>query len=125
MSLQIEVIERTKGVIVASFSGSLDSNTYQELLDKVIPALNAQAQVLVLDMEALEYISSMGISAVLKAKKAVEEKRGTFIMVNLQPQIKAVFEIVKALPSMRVFRSLEEADGYLTEMQRRARLREG
>ena len=34
-------------------------------------------------------------------------------MVNLQPQIKKVFDIVKALPDQQIFSSLEEMDGIL------------
>jgi hypothetical protein len=38
--------------------------------------------------------------------------------MNLQPQIKKVFEIINALPSLQVFATIEELDNYLTEMQR-------
>ncbi|NLI33918.1 MAG: hypothetical protein GX422_14245 [Deltaproteobacteria bacterium] len=39
-------------------------------------------------------------------------------MMNLQPQIKRVFEIINALPSLQIFSSIQELDDYLTEMQR-------
>ena len=40
-------------------------------------------------------------------------------MTALRPQIKKVFDIMNALPSMNVFASEEEADSYLAEMQKR------
>jgi anti-anti-sigma regulatory factor len=42
---------------------------------------------------------------------------GKFLMVNLQPQIKKVFEIIKALDGMNVFKDQAEMDEYLTAMQ--------
>jgi hypothetical protein len=47
-----------------------------------------------------------------------------FLMVNLQPQIKKVFDIAQALPGEAVFSSVEEADEYFDAMQKKA-LEEG
>ena len=41
--------------------------------------------------------------------------------MNLQPQIRKVFDIIQALPSLNVFESVEELDQYLAEMQRKVR----
>jgi hypothetical protein len=42
-------------------------------------------------------------------------------LTNRQPQIVKVFEIVKALPDLRVFETDEEMDGYLRTMQDKSR----
>jgi anti-anti-sigma factor len=70
-------------------------------------------------MNGVTYISSAGVRVILKAKKRLAQNAGSFFMLNLQPQIKKVFEIINALPSLNVFQNIEELDNYLTEMQRR------
>ncbi|MGD2270109.1 MAG: hypothetical protein PVI06_06895 [Desulfobacterales bacterium] len=40
--------------------------------------------------------------------------------MNLQPQIKKVFDIINALPSMQIFASIEELDEYLDAIQKKA-----
>jgi hypothetical protein len=42
-------------------------------------------------------------------------------LTNLQPQIRKVFEIIQALPSLNIFESVEELDRYLAAMQRKVR----
>ena len=42
-------------------------------------------------------------------------------IVNAQPAVLKVFEIVKALPNDQVFASQAELDAYLERMQHRAR----
>ena len=121
--MTIKVYEREEGVFVVSLAGSLDSATYGELEDQVAPFLMETTRALIFDLKQLEYISSMGVSVILKAKKGIESFGNSFLMINMQPQIKTVFEIVKALPAIALFENLEEADAYLTEMQRRARER--
>ena len=60
----------------------------------------------------------MGLSVLFKARKRMEELSGVFMMVNLQQQIKKVFEVIKALPDMKIFTSMDEADAYLDKIQR-------
>jgi anti-sigma B factor antagonist len=120
MSLNVKWVEKQPGVFVVSLFGSLDTTSHI-ILEKRMDYLIADnsATVITLDMGGVEYISSMGIRAVLKARKDLDRRGGTLLMANLQPQIKKVFEIINALPSMQIFASIEELDSYLTEMQRK------
>ena len=100
--------------------GRLDTHTYGEL-DRVLAPLLADAGVttLVLDLGQLEYISSAGIRSIFKARKALAARDGKVLVVDPQPQIKKVFDMVKAVPMSEIFASTEEADAYLDAMQRK------
>ena len=117
MSLKVNEKRKPGDVYVFTISGSIDSDTYRLLDDRVMPILNAGAKVVIFDMEGVEYISSMGLNTIFKVQRSLDKTSGTFAMTNLQPQIKKVLEIVKALPSMKVFESIEEADEYLYKIQ--------
>jgi len=119
MSLTVMCAEKQPGVFLVSPFGSLDTTTHT-ILEKQIDFLIADnaATVITLDMTGVEYISSMGVRVVLKARRDLDRRKGRLMMVNLQPQIKKVFEIINALPSLQIFSSIEELDNYLTEMQR-------
>ena len=54
-----------------------------------------------------------------KARKALAARAGKVLVVNLQPQIRKVFDIVKAVPVSDVFASVAELDAYLDAMQRK------
>ena len=114
---KIEVVNKKPGFFVISIFGSLDSEHYLELEEKAMAVIGPVAKIVMLDIAELSYISSMGISALLKIKKAVEQNQGKFMLVNPQPQVRKVFEIIKALPLETIFRSVEEADVYLSRIQ--------
>ncbi|MBA4393546.1 MAG: anti-sigma factor antagonist [Desulfobacca sp.] len=119
MSLTIRSTEKIPGVFILYPVGRLDSNSYSVLEKKIDYLLGVgQARHLTLDMTGVDYISSMGVRVVLKAHKDLKQKGGLLSMMNLQPQIEKVFEIIKALPSMRIYNSIQELDDYLTEMQK-------
>ena len=71
------------------------------------------------DLKDLTYISSAGVRVFVVVKKALKATGGTVALTNLQPQIRKVFEIIQALPSMNLFESVEELDRYLAAIQRK------
>ena len=74
---------------------------------------------LVLDLAGLNYISSAGIRSIFKARKALTARNGKLLVVNPQPQIQKVFDVVKAVPMSDIFTSVAEADAYLDMVQRK------
>ncbi|NII52945.1 STAS domain-containing protein [Luteibacter sp. SG786] len=100
--------------------GRLDAATYaafDEALRDVTPLLD-NGGTLVIDLSALEYISSAGLRSLAQLRKQVHDRDGRTLLVNPQPQVKKVFDIVKAVPVAEVFASVGELDQYLDHMQR-------
>ena len=119
MSLNVLVSSRKTGVYVVKPQGRLDSGTYLMLEKKIDSLLESATRVLILDMADLDYISSAGVRVIFKVKKGLSASGGQLMMANLKPQIRKVFEIINALPSMSVFKNIEEADAYLDAMQKK------
>ena len=121
MPLKVKSALQRPGVTVISPIGSIDGNTYSILEEKVDDILQRPPDVIIFDMEFADYISSKGIRVLLKTKKALKKTNGKMVFMNLQPQIKKVFDILKAIPTLKVFASIEELDNYLDVMQKAAR----
>lgn len=119
MSLDIDIHEAPVGAQTVVLRGTLDSDTTPELEARLEPVLNSGVLTVVFDLADLEYISSAGLGVLFRAKTTMDAKRGRVLLLHLQPQVKKVFEIVKAIPTMAIFRDQKELDDYLFEMQRR------
>jgi anti-anti-sigma factor len=102
-----------------ALQGRLDTNTYAELDRQLAPILASDIDSLVLDLAGLEYISSAGVRSIFKARKALAARQGKVLVLNPQPQIRKVFDVVKAVPLNEIFTSVEEMDRYLDAMQRK------
>jgi anti-anti-sigma factor len=102
--------------------GRLDSDTAPDLdrvLDQVLA--NQSLRRVVFDLGDLEYLSSAGIRCFIRARKSVEPRGGKVVVVNPQPAVQKVLDIVKAIPPGGLFNTVAELDEYLDEMQRRVR----
>jgi anti-sigma B factor antagonist len=111
MSLNVKVQEREPGVFLVELVGEINTETSAEMEKRVRPFL-AQAKAFIFELKDLSYISSMGLSAVFRLKQAIEELKGTLVLVHPQPQVQKVFDVVKVFPEA-MMASLEEADEYL------------
>ena len=119
MSLKIAVTEKAPGYHVLALDGRLDTETHGQLQAALDKLPMASARGVRLDLAKLSYISSMGLRVVMKLTKELRGRNAVFQTVNLQPQIKKVFDIASALPTETVFASVAEADAYLDMMQKR------
>ena len=119
MSLAIEFHPPGRGSQRADLRGRLDTHTYEDLDEALAPLLTRQLHSLVLDLSGLDYISSAGIRSIFKARKALSPHGGKVLLVNPQPQIQKVLDMVKAVPLNEIFSSTAEADAYLDLMQRK------
>jgi anti-anti-sigma factor len=121
MPLKVKSTPRGQGVIVVSPIGSIDANTFSIFDSKMDDVLMQKPDVIIFDMEFADYISSSGIRVLLKTKKVLKQTAGRMVFVKLQPQIQKVFDILKAIPTLKVFTSIEELDKYLDTMQKAAK----
>jgi anti-anti-sigma factor len=117
MPLYIEIhAEPNEGKRI-SLAGSLDTDTAPQLQDKIDHEIDSTVHMIIMDLRRLEFLSSAGLRVIFKTKKLMDSHEGKFMLVNLQPQVRKVFEIIKALDGMNVFTSQEEMDDYLAAMQ--------
>lgn len=120
MSLKITATQSDP--LTLALAGRLDTHTAPELdktLDEAL-ARNKPARI-VFDLGLLEYLSSAGVRCFIRARKAIEPAGGKVAIVNPQPAVRKVLDIVKAIPPGGVFSSVAELDAYLDDIQRQMR----
>lgn len=124
MSLKIQLQDGRPLTQTVALVGRLDTETAPSLDAELARVLATQVKVIVFDLRDLHYISSAGLGALFRAQKAMKARSGEALLVNPQPQVQKVFDIVKSVDVKAIFRNVAELDDYLDEMQRRV-TREG
>ncbi len=117
MPLEITITDDPKEGKRIALAGSLDTATAPQLQDKIDEHVDTSVHTVIMDLWRLEFLSSAGLRVIFKTKKLMDSHNGRFLLLNLQPQVRKVFEIIKALDGMNVFKNQQEMDEYLTAMQ--------
>lgn len=118
MALNVRVEEGRSFTKTLVLEGRLDSDTVVTLDPELDAVLASPVKVLVFELSGLEYISSAGLRSLFKAKRSMKARAGKVLVVNPQPPVQKVFDIVQAVDVDEVFRSVSELDAYLDAMQK-------
>jgi anti-sigma B factor antagonist len=118
MSLKLSSIERRIGVFFVTPVGRIDSETAPLFESKMDYILESEPTEVIFDLEGVDYLSSAGIRVFFKTQKSLHARDGKVVLLNLQPTVRKVFEIINALPELSIFESIKELDAYLDKMQR-------
>lgn len=77
--------------MICTIMGRIDTNSAPELLEKID---FTDLKELVFDLEDVDYVFSAGLRVFLQAQKVMNANGGTMKLINLQPSVKEIFEIV-------------------------------
>lgn len=110
-------IQNDKGTQRVKLIGSLDTATAPDLERQLAPILAGSARDMVFDLAELKFVTSAGLRVFSNARKAMKTRGGQAVFINMQPQIQEVFEIIKSLPGVAIFETVEELDEYLAMRQ--------
>ena len=118
LEIQIQKGNAAASPVTVKLAGSLDTATAPELEKQLGPVLGTPVKDLVFDLAQLKFISSAGLRVFGTARKQLKERGGQASFIHLQPQIQEVFDIIKALPGVAIFKDVAEMDRYLAARQR-------
>lgn len=118
MADNLLVDRRADGTTFLMLRGRLDAETAPQVETWVDQVLAKRPWRIVFDLARLDYVSSAGVRIVLKARKLMNERGGRTLMLNPQPSVKRVFDLLHVLNVNEMFESEADLDAYLDSVQR-------
>jgi anti-anti-sigma factor len=119
MTLKIRVDEGRSLTKTIVLEGRLDHDSVAELDEQLETVLGSAVKIVVFDLTGLEYITSAGLRSIFRAQKVMTARAGKTVLLNPQPTVQKVLDIVKMADLGSVFRSVQELDAYLDAMQKK------
>lgn len=90
----MELQAKTFGdVLVLSVVGRIDHNTADGFREALMPHIEGANDKIALDMQHVDYMSSVGLRVLMLAAKAGKKDARKIIVAELQPTMKEIFEI--------------------------------
>ncbi len=89
--------------------GSLDIDTRKLFKDVLIGLIDTGATAILVDLSAVDFMTSTGLSALLSTAMRLEEVSGKFAVCSLNENVMRVFEISGFSKIMNVYPSADSA----------------
>lgn len=90
--MEISILNHNEEVVVC-VDGRVDTITAPELEKAIQPYFSEAGLTLILECEKISYMSSSGLRVILIAYKQMTANGGRFILRNLIPEVRSVFDM--------------------------------
>ena len=107
MKLQkIDAVDECLAIHLTGYIDSYNSLSFQKKIGKVIEARFIR---LIFNCEGLNYISSIGIESFTTLFYCIKKKGGDIVLINIQPKVRNVFELLGFSSFFQIADNLNEA----------------
>jgi anti-sigma B factor antagonist len=97
------------GIAVVQPEGFVNAHTVRQFESALEDLVQAGRFTILLDCEALNYISSAGLGAIMGLIEPIRASGGDILLCNLQHNVRSIFDTLGFTQLYRVFGSREEA----------------
>jgi anti-sigma B factor antagonist len=80
----------------------------RQAIDEASLVLGDWAPCVIVDMSAVHFIDSAGLSTIIHAGKWISVRGGRFVLIGLQPRVRKILEITRTLPMFESYQTLED-----------------
>src|SRR5262245_29159630 len=108
LSADIDRRDEADGILRVALAGSLDTATAPALKTQLKAAVTPPIRLLVVDATGLEFVSSAGLQVLIGARKLLRDRDGGVAMMNMAPQVRKAFEVVRGVAGVSVVSSESE-----------------
>lgn len=99
------------GVVICYIDGEINIDTVDALKKTFKDIVTKKTKKVLLNLERIEYIDSLGLASLMNFSKQLEKANGRMILSNIPPKITSIFKITKADEIFKIYENESEALG--------------
>jgi len=106
--IQIET-RQVNNVLLIEMSGRLDSPSASEAEDRLLNIVEGKDEHVLLKLEKLEYVTSVGLRVLVRLAKLLQESGGKLMICDARGLVKEAFEIFGLNDLAKIYGTEKEA----------------
>ncbi len=104
----VEVTEEN-GIITLSPSGDMGTHESPSLRAALKAAIDKRPKRVIVDLSGVGYMATAGLATLVESLRGSRDASVELVLCNLQPRVKAVFDIARLASVFRITQTLDEA----------------
>jgi anti-anti-sigma factor len=114
LTIKLQKVDEAEGCLVLYVTGYIDTYNSNFFQKRVAKSIEAGFIRLIFQCGGLNYVSSTGIGSFTAFLKAVKPKGGDLVLLEIQPKVYEVFQLLGFSQFFNVKDNLEDAIGFFT-----------
>lgn len=113
LQIQFEEIEGLKQTSLVVLRGSIDAKTVFTFQSRLTAVIERGVRRFVIDMKDVKYVNSTGLGYLINLSDSISGDDGTVALVEVQPKVKVVFDMLGLNEFFKVFDTRDEAVAFM------------
>lgn len=109
LKIRLQKVDNVEGCLVLYLTGYIDTYNSNFFQKRVTKAIESNYVRLIFNCSGLNYVSSTGIGSFTAFLKAVKPRGGDLVLMEIQPKVYEVFQLLGFSQFFNIKDSLEEA----------------
>jgi anti-anti-sigma factor len=115
LKIRLQKVDQVEGCLVLYLTGYIDTYNSNFFQKRVTKAIEANYIRLIFNCGGLNYVSSTGIGSFTAFLKAVKPRGGDLVLLEIQPKVYEVFQLLGFSQFFNIKDNLEEAVDYFVK----------
>lgn len=115
LKIRLQKVEQVEGCLILYLTGYIDTYNSNFFQKRVTKAIEANYIRLIFNCGGLNYVSSTGIGSFTAFLKAVKPRGGDLVLLEIQPKVYEVFQLLGFSQFFNIKDNLEEAVDYFVK----------
>lgn len=115
LKIRLQKVDEAEGCAIMFLTGYIDTYNSNFFQKRVNRAIEAGFVRLIFHCGSLNYVSSTGIGSFTAFLKAVKPRGGDLVLLEIQPKVYEVFQLLGFSQFFNIKENLEEAKGFFSK----------
>ncbi len=116
LTITIKKLQDVENGSIVAPNGVIDARTVMEFQSKLNQLANQHITRILVDMDQVRYVNSTGLGCLITLLDALNAEGGKIVLMNLQPKVKVVFEMLGLTSFFRIVQSIDDAISYFRSL---------
>ena len=109
MNLETKTSEVNPHVTIVDLKGRLDVHYSTEIEEGLNQLINGGRIFILLNLKAVEYLSSSGLRIFIATMRKLKEKNGKLKLCNMSDAVKKIFRVVELIDMFEIYEDEQQA----------------
>lgn len=111
--VNLEILNLDNDIIVFIMKEDIMGYMVDTLKDRICKSLSENKRKVILDLNMIDYIDSLGIGAVIEVFKKIRKEDGNMVIINVSPPIYKLITMLNVEKILNIRNNMEEAIEFL------------
>ncbi|MBN2092048.1 STAS domain-containing protein [candidate division KSB1 bacterium] len=107
--MQVNIKSNQSGITIIELFGEIDLDSSPDVRKQILTITQKKSPKIIINLAGVTYMDSSGVATMVEGLQRTNAYNGLFVLVNLGPGVREVFELSRLDKVFKIYEDINEA----------------